>query len=349
MTSRRDFVSAAGSSALALSFPLTSLAQGNANTVTVTALGGKWEQAIREHFIPVFKKKTGADVRIVLGAPSQWTSQIEAQPRKPPLDAIDNSETLAISLIEKGLVLKLTPDKVPNLVDIPDIYRKPFDDFGASYIYSSAGLFYNSERVRQAPKTWLEFFDRAGRGEFGKSLTFADISYTWGPHMLWHFNQALGGTMANMDPIFNAMRKVKAHVVKFWGSALEAERLALSKEVDLGILWDGRVTAMQDTNAPFLRFARLDPNSLLTLTPAQVVKGTNDALAFEWVNTLLSPGPQLELYKLINFAPTNRKTQIPESLKARLPDLNNVAVPPYRELAAAIPAMVDRWNREIRL
>lgn len=349
MTSRRQFVAAAGGSALGLSLPFASFAQGNANTLTVTALGGKWEQSIREHFIPIFKKKTGADVRIVLGAPSQWTAQIEAQPRRPPLDAIDNSETLAISLIDKGLVQKLTPEKVPNLVDIPDIYRKPFDDYGASYIYSSAGLFYNSEKVRQLPRTWTEFFERAAKGEFGKSLTFADISYTWGPHMLWHFNEALGGSISNMNPVFEAMRKIKPYVVKFWTSALEAERMALSKEVDLGILWDGRVTAMQDTNAPFLRFARLDPSALLTLTPAQVVKGTNDALAYEWVNTLLAPEPQVELYKLINFAPTNRKAAIPESLRARLPDMSKAAVPPYRALAAAIPSIVERWNREIRL
>jgi putative spermidine/putrescine transport system substrate-binding protein len=349
MTSRRNFVKLAGYGALALPWHGATFAQGSGNVVTVTSLGGKWEQSIREHFIPVFKRKTGADVRIVLGAPPQWVSQIEAQPKKPPLDAIDNSESLAISLIDKGMVLKLTPEKVPNLVDIPEICRLPFDNYGASYQYSTSGLFYNSEKIKQAPASWAEFFERAGRGEFGKTLTLADISYTWGPHMLWHFNKVLGGDLKNLDPVFTALRKIKPYVVKFWGTALEVERMALSKEVNLGVLWDGRAQAMQDTNAPFLRFTRLAPDSLLTLTPAQVVKGGNEALAFEWVNTLLDPQPQLEYYKLIGFTPTNTKVKIPDNLKSRVPDLKKTATPPYRELMAAIPAIMDRWNREIRV
>jgi spermidine/putrescine-binding protein len=125
--------------------------------------------------------------------------------------------------------------------------------------------------------------------------------------------------------------------------------MAVSREVNLGVLWDGRAWAMQDTSAPFLRFTRLAPEALLALTPAQVVKGGNEALAFEWVNTLLDPQPQLEYYKLIGFTPTNNKVKIPDHLKPRLPDLSKTVTPPYRELQAAIPAIIDRWNREIRI
>lgn len=170
MLNRRQALKTIGAGTAFAAFPGSMLVQAQENSITITSLGGKWEQSIREHFIPLFKKRTGADVKVVLGTPSQWSAQVEALPGKPPLDAIDNSETLAITLQDKGLVQKLTVDKVPNLANTPDLFRKPFDDYGASYQYSTSALFYNTEKFKNFPKTWPEFFERAGKGEFDVRL-----------------------------------------------------------------------------------------------------------------------------------------------------------------------------------
>lgn len=349
MFTRRQALKTIGAGAAFTAFPGSMLVQAQENSVTVTSLGGKWEQSIREHFIPLFKKRTGADVKVVLGTPSQWSAQVEALPGKPPLDAIDNSETLAITLQDKGLVQKLTVDKVPNLADTPELFRKPFDDHGASYQYSTSALFYNTAKFKNFPKTWPEFFERAGKGEFGRSITLPDITYPWAPHIIWHFASVLGGSINNLEPAFAALRKMKPYIVKFWGTALEVERMAISREVDIGYLWDGRITAMIAGPAKFLSFTRLEPNSLITLSPAQVVKGGNEKLAFQWVNTLLDPEPQLQYFKLINFTPTNSKVVLPEDLKKNVMPLSKGVTPPYRDLLKAAPEMIARWNREIRL
>lgn len=347
LTTRRDLLKMLGAGG-ALAWQGSSLVYAEENSVTITSLGGKWEQSIREHFIPLFKQRTGAEVKVVLGGPSQWSAQIESQPNRPPLDAVDNSELLAIALKDKGLVTKLTPENVPNLADTPDLFRKPFDDYGASYQYSTSALFRNRDKIPQEPKTWAEFFERAGKGEFGRSITLPDISYPWAPHIIWHFAVALGGSIDNLDPAFEAIRKIKPHIVKFWSTALEVERMVISKEVDIGYLWDGRITAMIASGNPTLGFNRPGPHSLVTLSPAQVVKGGNEKLAFQWVNTLLDPVPQLQYYKLINFTPTNRKVEIPENMKANVMPLSEGVTPPYAQLGKIASRIVDRWNREIR-
>ena len=348
MTSRRDALKVLGAGAGLAAWGRGSLVHAQGNTVTITSLGGKWEQSIREHFIPLFKQRTGAEVRVVLGAPPQWTAQIEAQPNNPPLDAVDNAELFAISLADKGLVQKLTVDKVPNLADTPDIFRKPFDDFGASYQYSTSGIFYNAEKIKNPPTSWSEFFERAGKGEFGKTVTLPDVSYAWAPFFIWHYAVAQGGGMENLDPAYAGLKKMRPSLVKFWTTALEVERMIVSKEVDIGVLWDGRVHALMAGAAPWLKFARLAPHSLVTLTPAQVVKGGNEKLAFEWVNTLLDPEPQLKYFKLINFTPTNSKVVIPEDMRWQIMPLDKGVTPPLRDLAKAAPGMVQRWNRELR-
>jgi putative spermidine/putrescine transport system substrate-binding protein len=245
------------------------------------------------------------------------------------------------------MVLKLTPDKVPNIADTPAPFRQPFDDFGASYQYSTLGLFYNGDTLKNPPKSWPEFFERAGNGEFGKSLTLPDISYTWTPHIIWHYAAALGGSIDNLDPAFNALRKVKPYVVKFWGSALEVDRMVASRDVEMGVLWDGRSYGLAKA-APSVRYTRLAPHTLLGVLPSQVVKGGNEALGLQWVNTLLDPAPQLQYAMHTNFAVTNSKVKLPPDMQARMMPLSQGVTPPYRELMRAIPRIIERWNREMR-
>lgn len=326
----------------------TNLVFAQEKSITVTSLGGRWEQSIRTHFAPLFKKKTGVDVKVVSGGPAQWTAQIESQPNNPPLDAVDNSELLALSLIDKGLVLKLTPELVPNLRDVPAQFYEPWDSFGVSYQYGASGIFYDKTKIKQAPQSWPEFLERAGKGEFGRNVTLPDISYPWTPELVWHLAASMGGSLDNLEPAFAALKRVRPYITKFWGTAIEAERLILSREAEIGWLWDGRVYAMMDAGAQFLDFTRLKPNSLFSLVPAQVVKGSNTKLAYEWINTLLDPEPLLEYYKLIQYTPVNRKVVFPEATAKRVMPASEGTIPSLRDLARVTPSIIARWNAEIR-
>lgn len=327
----------------------SSLVFAQEKSITVTSLGGRWEQSIRTHFAPLFKKKTGVDVKIVSGGPAQWTTQIESQPTRPPLDAVDNSEILAMSLIDKGMVLKLTPERVPNLKDVPAQFYEPWDSFGVSYQYGASGIFFDKTKVKQPPQSWPEFLERGGKGEFGRNISLPDISYPWTPELVWHLATSLGGNIDNLDPAFAALRRIRPYITKFWGTAIEAERLIQSREAEIGWLWDGRVYAMMDSGASFLDFRRLKPNALFSLVPAQVVKGGNDALAFEWVNTLLDPEPLLEYYKLIQYTPTNRKVVFPAATANRVMPASEGVIPSLRDLVRVTPGIIARWNAEIRV
>lgn len=345
---RRQFLGALGGAAVATG-TMPHLVYGQANKITVTSLGGRWEQSIRQNFIPLFEKRTGAKVDVVLGGPAQWMSQIESQPSKPPLDNIDNSETLAFKLMDMKMAVQLNTRTSPNLADTPDLFRKPWDDYGAMYMYSAAGFFYNKEKIKNPPKTWVEFFDRVGKGEFGKSVSLPDIAYGWTTAFIWAYAKALGGGIDKIDAGFEALKKARPYVVKFWANAGEIERMITSREVDIGVFWDGRIYSLMDGGASWLGFQRMDGDVLISGLPAQVVKGGNEALAHQWVNTLLDPEPQLEFFKTINYAVTNKKVAYPENLRYRIMPVEMGVIAPYRELARMTPAMIERWNQEIRV
>jgi len=344
---RRQFVQALGGAG-ALGALRPGLVWAQDKSITVTSLGGRWEQSIRTHFAPLFKKRTGADVNIVLGGPAQWTAQIETQPDHPPLDAVDNSEILAVNLIDKKLVLPLTPEKVPNLRDVTPLFYETWDSYGVSYQYGASGIWYDKGKIAQAPDSWPEFLERAGKGEFGKRIAFPDISYPWTPELIWHLAVSLGGSMQNLDPAFDALKRMRPYIAKLWGTAVEAERLIVSREAEIGWLWDGRVYAMMDAGDKSLEFKRLKPDTLFSLVPAQVVKGGNVDLAYQWIDTLLDPEPLLSYYQLIQYTPTNTKVVIPEATRSRVMPVSEGRVPDMRELIAATPGIIARWNAEMR-
>jgi len=346
--SRRRLLAATAGAIAASPFLVSSLVHAKDNRIVVTSLGGLWERSIRRDFIPLFKKRTGADVDIVLGGPSQWMSQIESQPGKPPLDTIDNSETLAYQLMAQDMAVKLTEDKVPNLADIPPIFRAPWDDYAAMYMYSAAGFFYNKEKIKDPPKSWVEFFERAGKGEFGKSLSLPDISYGWGNAFIWAYAAAHGGGIDNIELGFDAIERVKPYVVKFWANSGEVERLITSREVDIGVFWDGRIHSLIEGGADYLGFQRMDSHVLISGMASQVVKNGNEALALEFLNTLLDPVPQLRFHETINYAVTNAKVQYPEARKNQILPASEGIIPPYRELAQLTPGMIQTWNQKIR-
>jgi putative spermidine/putrescine transport system substrate-binding protein len=346
---RRNLLGTIGGAAATAALMPTQIVSAQENKITVTSLGGRWEQSIREDFIPLFEKRTGAKVDVVLGGPAQWMSQIESQPSKPPLDCIDNSETLAFKLIDNNMAVKLTTETVPNLAFTPELFRKPWDDYAAMYMYAGAGFFYNKEKIKDPPKTWIEFFDRAGKGEFGKSVSLPDIPYGWTPAFLWTYAKVLGGDINKMDPAFDMLKKIRPHVVKFWANAGEIERMISSREVDIGVFWDGRVYSMIDAGAKHIGFQRMSSDVLISGVCGQVVKGGNEKLAAAYVNAELDAEPQLQFFKKINYAVSNANVKYPDEVKDRILPVELGLVAPYRELAKITPTLIERWNQEVRL
>jgi spermidine/putrescine-binding protein len=152
-----------------------------------------------------------------------------------------------------------------------------------------------------------------------------------------------------MDPAFEMLKKVRPYVMKFWANSGEIERMISSREVDIGVFWDGRIYSMMDAGAKFLDFQRMDSDVLISGIATQVVKNGNERLGLAFLNTLLDPEPQLQFFKKINYAVTNSKVEYPAEVKDRIMPVKMGLLPPYRELAKITPTLIERWNQEVRL
>ncbi|AWB22429.1 twin-arginine translocation pathway signal [Methylobacterium currus] len=331
---------AAGTAALA-GFP--ALAQSR--EITVTALGGVWEEAVRKSFVAPFEQKTGAKANVLLGSPPQWLSQVEANPQNPPIDVIIATPDLAISAAKTDLLDTFTTERLPNLADIPEEFTKALSGKGTVFDYGVAGITYNKKTVKNPPKSFREFVDRTAAGEWTASLP--GLTYAVTPIMLiWTLAKALGGGVENVDPFFQAMARMRKNVV-FWGGPNDFFNHLSSGEADLGIYFDGRTWAHVDAGADWMDF--VNPSEGGSINALAVIKPKNaKPLAWDYVDVMLSPEAQLRFATMLNYPVTNRKVVYPDALKRRFTPWQQAHFPPYEEIAKVRSAWVDRWNREIR-
>jgi putative spermidine/putrescine transport system substrate-binding protein len=312
--------------------------------ITVTAFGGVWEEAVRRCFVAPFEAKTKAKANVSLGGPPQWLAQVEAAPRKPPVDVLIMTPDLALTAAKADLVDEFTTEKLPNLVRIPQKLTDSVMGKGTLFDYGVGGITFNKDRVKNPPKSFGELVDRVARGEWVASIP--SVSYAVTPIMLiWALAKALGGGTDNVAPFFNAMKKMKENLV-FWAGPNDFFNHLSSGEADLGIYFDGRTWNHYDSGATWIGF--VNPEEGGSLNGVAVQKPRNaDPLAWNYINEVLDATNQAQFAEIMNYGVTNKDVVYSDKLKSRITPWEKTQFPPYEEIAKVRNDWVDRWNREI--
>jgi putative spermidine/putrescine transport system substrate-binding protein len=314
------------------------------SAITVTALGGIWEEAVRSCFVAPYQQATGNTANVQIGSPPQWLSQIEANPAKPPIDVLVTIPDLAIAAGRKGLMERFDDAHLSNLKDIPRPFVDGVEGFGAIFDYGVAGLTWHRDRVKQPPKSFAEFIDRTANGEWQAMLP--GIGYAVTPIMaIWAIAKAQGGGVDNVDPFFAAVKRMGSNV-SFWNSPNDFENALSTGDADIGVYFDGRTWAWYDSGAKFAQFLNPSEGGSINAIAVQKPKNASEA-AWPYIDIVLSPQAELEFAKKLNYGVTNSKVVYPPELQPRITPWQQAAFPPYAEIAAKRNLWVDRWNREI--
>src|SRR5437867_4971554 len=124
-------------------------AQEKPSKITVVSYGGTWEKAVKENFVTCFRDKTGLAADVLVGSPDEWIQKIQATyQQRPAIDMLLSTSAGTIRAIRLGLVERLDETKVPNLKEVPALFKEPFEGYAASFDGGSYGLAYNKERVK---------------------------------------------------------------------------------------------------------------------------------------------------------------------------------------------------------
>ena len=354
VTTRRDFLRAiaAGSAGTALS-ARCGQAWAAPSDLVAASFAGVWQDGLKAGVIPCYKAKTGGNVELVVGTPSDFAQKVMATRDRPAIDALIGTDADVFQNAQVGIIEKLQPAKIPNLDGIVPIFREPYEGWAFGFDGGRDGVTVNANKIKTPPRSWVEFTERVMRGEFGRAVMYPHLTSTDGLAITWLINRELGGSLTNPAPVIKRLREMKPFITKFWTSNAEPGTALTSGEVDLAAWTDGRTFGVQAAGNPHIQFVLPAPGSpLLTICFMKVKNGSDGG--WDYLNcaadaknqTLWNqyfPGYYMTHREAI-YPPASREKQDPTSLDR---SFKNWIPVPWKELSRVRSQWMEAWTKEI--
>lgn len=303
--------------------------------------GGIYEELARKLVIAPFERDTGATVEVIPGSAAQILTRLAAEKAAPTVDVVIVDQLVMGSAIDDGLFETIDPTNVPNLADLaPD--AKDARGFGPVVHSHNLVLGYNTTLLNvPPPKSWADLWDPRFKG----LVVPGAIELTPGLLFLLQANKLNGGSYQNLEPGFDALKRLTPNIHKYFHTIGEVRPLVAQNNVIVAIS-SNMLHAERQQGSPV---AMVFPSEGCLASPAvaQVVSGTKaKALAEQFIDYYLRPAAQLGWARDYNVSVFNAKAAVPDDVKARI--AGTVAFFDAAEVARRRSGWVERWMREIR-
>jgi spermidine/putrescine-binding protein len=286
--SRRRVLAAlgAGVAAAAVSAPVAAMAQQASparrkvtGNMVLATWGGRYSKAMKDIFLTPFSQETGITPQTV-DAPGGFVPMLQAQAKAGNVtwDLVDVGEADSLYLVDNGLVQPLPADVKADLVAA--VGEQHVADHGISFAAFGWVIATNRATAKRVPMTPADFFD---------------VQNFPGRRTMYGEDQATGVLYAlqadgvprnqlyppDLDRAYKKLDKVKPGVAVWWRTGDQSQQVLRDKEVDMGLLWDGRAAGVIDQGLDLeLSFEGSPISRDLFVVPT---KAPNAAAAFEFL------------------------------------------------------------------
>lgn len=314
---------------------------------------GVWQDGLKAGPIACYKARNGGDVALVFGTPSDFVQKIMATRDRPAIDVVIGTDADVFQNAQLGIVEKMDPSKLPNLAGLLPIFKDPYEGWAFGFDGGRDGITINTNKIKQPPKSWIEFTERVAKGQFGRAVMYPHLTATDGLAITWLLNRELGGNLNNPEPAIRRLREMKPYISKFYTSNAEPGTALTSGEVDVAAWTDGRTYGVQAAGHKHIQFFLPAPGSpMLTICMMKVKNGADSG--WEYLNCAADPKNQAAWnqffpgyymsHKDIVYPPASREKQDPTSLDK---SFKNWILVPWKDLARVRSTWMEMWTKEI--
>lgn len=298
---------------LALAFTAATSAAALAGDMVFTSWGGTTQDAQKEAWADPFTKASG--INVLQDGPTDYgklKAMVDAG--NVTWDVVDVEYDFAIAAAKAGLLEPLDY----KVIDKASIDPRFATDNAVGSFYYSFVLGYNKDVLKEEPKSWADVFDTT---KFPGKRTF----YKWSAPGVLEIALLADGVAPDklypldLDRAFKKLDSIKGDIV-WWGGGAESQQFLASGEAPIGMFWNGRVFAIQQTGGN----VGVSWNQNLTAADVLVVpKGAkNKEAAMKFLATATSAEGQATLATKTGYAPINTgsKAKMDPAVAAALPD-----------------------------
>ncbi len=348
--SRRTLIKGAGASTLALAAPslVSSLAWGQSKTLVAATFPGTWSEADRQIILPAFKQQTGAAVTqsIVLGT-DQISRLVAAKGNKPPFDVAFFDSPQVIDAVRDGLISEYPVAQSPNY---RDLLPGAQDKWGPKITMQVIGIGYNPNKIKTPPTSWEDLWDPKYKGRVGLTALNSQLGIAF----IAELNRIKGGTDDNFEPAFKALRELLPNVGAIGANLGAFATLWQQEQIDIAPYNFNFVQTLKGKDVP-VEFAIPSTGPVGWSTSLHLVAGAAEPeLAVKYIDLHLAASIQEQMLKPpYDVIPTNAKVKlegaITKSLAKSQEDLAKVRTLDWAKLNPQRGALIDRFNREIKV
>ena len=332
-----------GATGIGLSLLVPRKSRAAEETIVSTIFGGKFEEEYRKAIVDPFRKKYGVNVVLKYGTSSEWLTSAFINRDRPEIDVLWLPYPESIKAVVEDLSIELTPEELPNLRDVHPIWYENYKRKAVGLDYASFGIAYRTDKIDRAPASWLDLW----KPEYKGKLILPDLTMSGGYEVLVTAAKLHGGSETNIEPGFEAMRRLKPSVRKFYKSNPEAAQLFQQGDAGVGGWWDGRAWALTDAGKP-VKWLAPKEGAMVGMVSYPIVKAApKKDLCKKFVNFAISPEAQAAFCNGMGYGPVNKKVKLSPPASERVPPLESLLLFDWWKVVPQMGAWLDRWNREI--
>jgi putative spermidine/putrescine transport system substrate-binding protein len=258
----------------------------------------------------------------------------------------------AVSLArDEGLVSRLDPRTIPNLLDVYPEYVVE-GGFGVAQGVNWVTAWYNSERVKNPPSSYEAFWDPQFRGR----IALPSIKLT--PGVQWLVAAAAVATgkspreaQFDADPGFDRWKQIIPNLHSTYDSFGAVTPLLAQGEVWMSFGPSRNANHFIMKGAPIERAVMNEGTFLGCNTVVLVKHPPFEPLGNDLINRLLAPEAQAEFTRVAQIGPVNQRAAIQQDLTRLVPfgpdDARAMINLDWAQIHRNWTAWTDRWNREI--
>jgi spermidine/putrescine-binding protein len=245
----------------------------------------------------------------------------------------------------EGLLPPLEPAKIAGWSDLYEASRDK-DGYWVSMMFAGTIITYNTNLVKTAPTSWADLWKPEWKGK----LAIPDISGTSGQQFLMAAARLHGGSVENIDPGFEAIKKLKPNVQMMYTQPDQIIPLFERGDIALAVWYTDRTGAAALKGVPVAAAYPKEGGIGIVPTVSVPKASQKRELAQKYIAVLLSPEGQLCFGQSQFAGPTNRNVKLPPDLAKLVPSgpiVERMFFPDTDLVARKFPEWSERWGREI--
>jgi len=305
--------------------------------LTIASWGGIYQDAQREIYFKPFIEKSGKPLLDEAWDGGYGILQAKVKAGEPNWDVVQvEAEELALGCAD-GIYEKLDWDRIGGKqAYIPSAVN----ECGVGSIVWSTGLAYDADKLKEAPQSWADFWDREkfpGKRSLRKgpkyALEFALMADGVAAQDVYDVLRQPDG----VDRAFNKLDELKSDII-WWDSAAQSLQFLSSGQVVMAATYNGRITGINRSEGR--NFGFVFPQSIYAIDSWVILKGSPnieaglDFIAFAGQPENMAKLPQYVAYGLPRIAANDL---LEAQYKAELPT-------EPANLAEAIAIDADYWT-----